>query len=43
MVKKGHYGNKGLSLAWDLGVILLGIPNLLFWLGEKKFYFRFSA
>ena len=26
--KKGYYGNKSLSLAWDLGVIFLGIPNL---------------
>ena len=21
MVKKGYYGNEGLSLAWDLGII----------------------
>ena len=27
MVKKGDYGNDGLSLAWDLGIIFLGIPN----------------
>ena len=27
MVKKGYYGNKGLNLAWNLGVIFLGVPN----------------
>ena len=27
MVKKGYYGNKGLSLAWDLGVTFLAMPN----------------
>ena len=41
MVKKGYYGNKGLRLAWDLGVIFLGIPNL--WLdGVKKYFFGFG-
>ena len=27
MVKKGYYRNDGLSLAWDLGIIFLDIPN----------------
>ena len=37
MVKKGiYYGNEGLSLAGDLGVILLGMQDLRFW-GLKKF------
>ena len=27
MVKKGYYGTKGLSLAWDLGVTFLAMPN----------------
>ena len=34
MVKRGYYGNEGLSLVWALGVIFLGIPNL--WLVELK-------
>ena len=27
MVKNGYCGNDGFIFAWDLGVILLGIPN----------------
>ena len=30
MVKKGYYGIDGLSLAWDLGIIFLDVPNLQF-------------
>ena len=30
MVKNEYYGNKCLSLAWDLSVIFLGVPNLRF-------------
>ena len=37
MVKKGYYGNDGLGLAWDLGMIFLGIPNLWF-RGLKNFF-----
>ena len=40
--KKGYYGNKSLSLAWDLDVIFLGIPNL--WLdGVKKIILGFGS
>ena len=28
MAKNGYYGNEGLCLAWDLGVIFLGVRNL---------------
>ena len=28
MVNKGNYGNEGLSLAWYLGVNILGIRKL---------------
>ena len=38
MAKKGYYENEGLSLAWDLGVIFLGVPNLWFG-GVKKIFF----
>ena len=34
MVKNGYYGNEGLSLAWDLRVIFLGVRNL--WPNEIK-------
>ena len=27
LAKKRYYGNDGLNLAWDLGVIFLGVPN----------------
>ena len=37
MVKKGNYGNDGLNLAWDLGIIFLGIPNLHFGRVKKNF------
>ena len=37
MVKKGNYGNDGLNLAWDLGIIFLGIPNLQFGRVKKNF------
>ena len=30
-LKKGYYGNDGLSLAWDLGISILGIPNCAIW------------
>ena len=30
MVKNEYYGNECLSLAWDLSVIFLGVPNLRF-------------
>ena len=41
MVKNGYYENDGSSLAWDLDVIFLGVPNL--WLVEAKkcFFFLF--
>ena len=42
MVKKGYYGNEDLSLAWDLGVTFLGVPNLRFG-GLKKIFFRFRS
>ena len=38
MAKKGYYGNDGLNLAWDLGVIFLGAPNWWFG-GLKKIFF----
>ena len=34
MVKKWYYENEGLGLAWDLGIIFLGIPDL--WFGGLK-------
>ena len=37
MVKNGYYKNDGLILAWDLGVIFLGIQN--FTIFKKKFNF----
>ena len=39
MVKKGYYENEGLGLAWDLGIIFLGIPDLWFG-GLKNIYFK---
>ena len=39
MVKKGYYGNNGLSLAWDLGVIFQAyqiVRSASF--SEKKFF-----
>ena len=27
MIKNGYYGNRGLSLAWDLGVRFLDVQN----------------
>ena len=39
MAKKRYYGNEGLSLAQNLGVTFLGIPNLWF-RGLKKPFFQ---
>ena len=39
MVKNGYYENEGLGLAWDLGIIFLGIPDLWFG-GLKNIYFK---
>ena len=39
MVKNGYYGNGGLRLAWDLGVIFLGIPNHVIDGFLKKIFF----
>ena len=40
MVKKGYYGNDGLSLAWDIGINFLGIPNLWFGRMKEKFFLK---
>ena len=40
MVKKGYYGNDGLSLAWDLGIIFLCIPNYAVRKFSKKSFFN---
>ena len=39
MFKKGYQGNEDLGLAWDLGIIFLGISDLRFG-GLKNIYFK---
>ena len=42
MVKNEYYGNVGLSLAWDIGVIFLGVPDCAicdFWF---FYFFKFK-
>ena len=41
MIKKRYYGNDGLNLTWDLGVIFLGIPNSQFGGVKKNFFLDF--
>ena len=38
----GYYGNHGFIVAWDIGVIFLGIPNWVIDGFLKKIFFNFG-